>query len=323
MEANQMNKRTIPCLFGILSLISLSSITFAGNEQYPKLSEGTVVIRGDSGKWDYNKAHTLSVVEANKDGYKYWGYYGLSYYDGDPALRKAGLARSNDLVHWDKYEGNPIIKSDCRWPNVILHHSVYYMFYAEYDADNDSRIVMVTSKDGINFGNKVVVVERELFKQNQNPFIFLNKRDGYFYLAYYNGVEKSKDSTKNIWQIKLRKGKTIGKLKTAPSKTLLSSDYTIASPSITYFNKKYYLLIEAIKKGKWNSQWVTLAYESKTIGGKYKEVSNNPVLANNDACAFQHVFNNQLYIFYSHCLDTAKVGALMPDWEEKMVKEIQ
>ncbi len=301
-----MNKISILIIVGTVSLFFLTGVIYAEGEKYPTLSEDTVVILGDSGKWDYNKAHTLSVVEANNGGYKYWGYYGLSYYDTNPAFRKAGLARSNDLVHWDKYEGNPIIKSDCRWPNVILHHSVYYMFYAEYDADNDSRIVMVTSKDGINFGNKVVVVERELFKQNQNPFIFFNKRDGCFYLAYYSGVEKSKDSTKNVWQIKLRKSKTIGKLKDAPSKTLLSSPHTIAAPSITYFNKRYYLLIEAITIGKWNNQWATLAYESKKIDGNYKEVSNNPVLSNNDACAFQYIFDNRTYVFYSHCLDTSE-----------------
>jgi beta-xylosidase len=125
-----------------------------------------------------------------------------------------------------------------------------------------------------------------------------------------------------VWQIKLRKSKTIGKLKGAPSKTLLSSSDKIAAPSITYMNKKYYLLVEAITAGKWNNRWVTLAYESKTIDGKYREVSNNPVLSNNDACAFQYIFDNQLYVFYSHGLDTlAKDGASMLNWWDiRMVK---
>ena len=320
-----MDKKRIPTVLAIFALVCFSSMAYAQGEKYPSLalSDSKVVILGDSGKWDYNQAHTFSVVEANKDGYKYWGYYGLSFYGGDPAFRKAGLARSNDLVHWDKYVGNPIIKGDCRWPNVVLHQSTFYMFYAEYDADNDSRIVMVTSKDGINFGNKVVVVKRELFRQNQNPFIFYNKQDDNFYLAYYSGVERSKDSTKNVWQIKVRKSKTIRNLKDAPAKTLLSSNHVIAAPSITYFNKKYYLLIEAYTVGKWNNEWVTLAYTSNKADGKYKEVSNNPVLSHNDPCAFQHVFDNQLYIFYSHCLDTTKVAALMVDWEVKMVKAIK
>ncbi len=40
--------------------------------KYPELSEHKVIIQGDSGKWDANKVHTLSVVEADLEGYKYW-----------------------------------------------------------------------------------------------------------------------------------------------------------------------------------------------------------------------------------------------------------
>ncbi len=141
--------------------------------EYPRLFEDKVIITGDEGKWDANKVHTLSVVEANKDGYRYWGFYALCNYGGSPDVRQAGLIRSNDLTNWDKYEGNPIIKRDCRWPTVIFANSVFHMFYAEYDANNDSQIVMLTSTDGINFGNKTVMVQRELGRQNQNPFAFL------------------------------------------------------------------------------------------------------------------------------------------------------
>jgi hypothetical protein len=291
---------------------------YAQVSKYPMLSESKVVLEGDSGKWDYNKVHTLSVVEANMGGYKYWGYYGLCYYGGNPDLRKGGLVRSNDLINWDKYAGNPIIKGDCRWPTVVLSNSVFYMFYAEYDSNNDSHIVMLTSEDGIHFDNKVVVVPKELGTQNQNPFIYFNKQDGYFYLTYYHGVERSNNKSKNIWQIKLIKSKTIDNLKNAKVKTLLTSDYTIASPSITFFNNKYYLLIESIKEGNWDNKWVTRAYESNKIDGKYKELGNSPVLADNDACAFQYVLDNQLYIFYSHCLDLVKWN-----WELKMVKAIK
>ena len=255
------------------------------------------------------------MVEANKDGYKYWGYYALAYYGGDPNLRKAGLVRSNDLIHWDKYEGNPIINSNCRWPTVVLDHSVFYMFYEEYNKENDSRIVMLSSKDGTHFNHKTVVVAREKGKQNQNAFIYFNKNDRDFYLVYYNGIERSKNPNNNVWNIKIRKSKNISKLNTAKSNTLLSSSRTAAAPSLAYFNGKYYLLIEAIGK---ENQWITLGYESKNIEGKYKEVSNNPVLLNDDACAFQYVLNDDLYIFYSHCIDLPKW-----DWELSMVKAIK
>jgi hypothetical protein len=319
-----MRIKYIPIGMLLLSLTLLCSVTQYGQvSKYPALSGNKVVLKGDSGKWDFNKVHTLSVVEANMDGYKYWGYYGLSYYGGNPNLRKAGLVRSNDLVHWDKYQGNPIIKGDCRWPTIVLVNSVFYMFYAEYDANNYSRIVMVTSKHGIVFDNKVVVVSREKGKQNQNPFIYFNKQDGYFYLTYYHGVESSNEKSKNIWQIKLRKSKDINNLEEASSKTLLTSNQTIAAPSITFFNNKYYLLIESIKDVKWGNKnkWVTLAYESNKADGKYKNLSNNPVLFDNDACAFQYVFDNQLYVFYSHCFDMTDITN--SNWELRMVKAVK
>jgi hypothetical protein len=189
---------------------------------------------------------------------------------------------------------------------------------------------MLSSKDGIHFDNKVEVVKKELGTQNQNPFIYFNKQDGNFYLAYYHGVERSNDkplvgrqkidkkskflkSVKNFWQIRIIKSKNIADLKNAKPKTLLTSNYTIASPSIAFYNNKYYLLIESIKEGKWDDKWVTRAYVSNNISGKYKELDNSPLLADNDACAFQYVFDNQLYIFYSHCLDLKQWN-----WELRM-----
>ncbi len=300
---------------------------------YPKITESKVIISGTPGTWDENKVHTLSVVEANKGGYKYWGYYALCNYGGDPNVRQAGLIRSNDLVKWDKYDGNPIIKRDCRWPTVILANSVFHMFYAEYDENNDSQIVMLTSKDGVDFGDKKVVVPREFGRQNQNPFAFFNKKDGYFYIAYYSGVERSNDKPlvgrdgivnkkgevagKNIWQIKLRKSRDIAGLATAEPKVLMTSDYTVASPSIIYFRDRYYLLVEAIREGKWDEKWVTLAYESDTIDGEYTELRENPLFPDNDACAFQHIFDDKLYVFYSHCLDIKNWF-----WEIRMVESV-
>ena len=45
--------------------------------------------------------HTMSVLEMNRDGYRYWAWYGLN--NG----RGIGLMRSNDLLHWTKFERNP------------------------------------------------------------------------------------------------------------------------------------------------------------------------------------------------------------------------
>ncbi len=299
-----------------LTLLLCSVALHAQGAKYPSLSESQVIMVGDSGKWDADKVHTLSVVEANKEGYKYWGYYGLCYYGGGQLnLLKVGLVRSNDLIHWDKYEGNPIIGDNCRWPNVILVGSRFYMFYAEYDEANDSRIVVVTSKDGIHFDNKSVVVPRERGMQNQNPFIYFNEQDKNFYLFYYSGIEKSRDSTSNNWNIMVRKSRRIENLKDANPMVLLTSRYTLAAPSIAFFKNKYYLSVEAWNSEKWGNKWVTLAYVSDEIDGKYRHLDNSPILSDNDACAFQYVFHNELHVFYSHCFDTTK-----SNWDLRMVK---
>jgi hypothetical protein len=307
-------KYILSCIVIVFIVILFSKTGYTQTLKYPNLSDSKLVFQGDEGKWDADKVHTFSVVEANKDGYKYWAYYGLSYYATDPGLRKAGIARSNDLIHWEKYSGNPIINNDCRWPTVVLVKSVFYMFYAEYDANNDSRIVMVTSKDGINFDNKIEVVAREKGMQNQNPFIYYNKNDKNFYLAYYHGIEKGDDHSKYYESIVFKKSKNINKLNEAKPKTIMSSPHTLAAPSIAFYNNKYYLFAESWG-GKNNSLWVTLGFVSDKIDGKYKELSNSPVFADNDACAFQYVLDNELYVFYSHCLNLDKFN-----WELRMVK---
>ena len=290
---------------------------YAQTAKYPELSKSIEIFRGDSAKWDEANTHTLTVMELNRDGYKYWGYYGLNHYGNFAHLRHCGLVRSNDLVHWVKYEGNPIIKGNVRWPTGVVINKVVYLFYAEYDENNDSHIVMVSSKDGIHFGEKQEVVAYEKGKQNQNPFIFYNEKDKNYYLTYYSGIEKAEPGL-NKWGIALIHAKNVKDLCKAKPKILMSAPTIIAAPSLAYYNNKYYLLIEAKTDGKWDNKWVTLGYESKKIEGPYTELANNPVLGDNDACAFEYVLNKQLYIFYSHAINAAET-----DWILKMVKVVK
>jgi hypothetical protein len=269
---------------------------------YPELGQPSLLVEGTPGKWDEKKVHTFSIVEANKDGYKYWGYYGLDHYTDPAETRKGGLVRSNDLVNWVKYEGNPVIPNDCRWPTAVIDKGVFNVFYAEYTPEIMSRIVRVTSKDGIHFGDKEVIAPFEKGLQNQNPFIYFNKADKKYYLFYYHGRELG-DSTDNHWDIMVKSAKDISKLKDAKPKLIMTSKFTIAAPSVAFYNGKYYLLIEAFHPNKWDAKWVTLGYESKSIDKGYKEVGNNPVLKDDDACAFQYVLKNNLYVTYSHRVD--------------------
>jgi hypothetical protein len=293
--------------------MTLIYISCSSEDYYPNLSENSIVLQEDRGKWDENTVHTMSVVEVNRGGYKYWAYYGLDHYEDSANVKKAGLARSNDLINWEKYTGNPVIESNCRWPTVVFVDDVFHIFYAEYKSNTDSRIVSVSSEDGINFSKKQVIVPYKSGIQNQNPFIYLNESDQTYYLFYYHGRERGTEDNK--WDIFVKKTIDITKMQQAPPEEILSSPYTIAAPSIAYYNDQYYLLIEAFKAGMWNDKWVTLAFESSSITGKYTQTANNPILSDDDACAFQYVLNGQLYIFYSHRTDSEK-----NQWDLRMVK---
>lgn len=294
-------------------LYGLSPQIIAQTICYPSITENNIILEGDNCSWDSNSVHTFSIVEANLDGYKYWAYYALDHYGKDEHIRKGGLARSNDLLNWIKYEYNPIINKNCRWPTVVLHDGIFYMFYAEYNKENDSRIVMLSSNNGIDFENKTVVVPYVKGEQNQNPFIYFNENDSNFYLFYYNGTERAADDKK--WNILVRKATNVIGIKDKKSYEVLSSNKTMAAPSIAYYNNTYYLLVEQFQNYDTKDKWVTNAFQSDKIDKGYKRVNNNPVLSDNDACAFQYILNNEMYVFYSHSLNSEE-----SIWDLRMIK---
>jgi hypothetical protein len=296
----------------LLAFTIVISITgYSQKSVYPAIIDNQFILQGDKCGWDADAVHTFSIVEANMDGYKYWAYYGLDYYEKDEHLRKGGLARSNDLQYWDKYEYNPIILSNCRWPSVVIQNGTFYMFYDEYNKANDSRIVMRESKNGIDFENKTIVVPYSTGEQNQNPFIYFNKNDSNFYLFYYNGTERAEKE--KHWNIYARKSKNVTDLSDKKSYEVFTSDKTMAAPSVAFYNNTYYLLVEEFNKTR--DSWVTNALQSDQVDKGYVRVSNNPILFNNDACAFQFVFDNHLYASYSHCLNFKN-----SNWILRMIK---
>ena len=296
-------------------LMAFMVFSCSNRRVYPQFRKGIIVLKGDPGTWDENEVHNLSVVVTNRSDYKYWGYYGLAYYEGSAEKGKAGLAWSNDLIHWVKYPGNPIIESNCRWPTVILTNGIFHIFYAQYDSNVDSRIVRATSKDGIHFSQEQVVVPLEPGLQNQNPFIFFNPADEKYYLYYYHGKERG--SGEKYWNINVKIADNIEGLSESSPETLLSSSNILAAPSMAYFNGQYYLTAEALVE----ETWITKAYTGLSPDGSFKEVKNNPILANDDACAFQYVFNDTLYIFYSHRYSRGE-GEIDGEnyWDVRMVK---
>lgn len=285
----------------LIFLLPMSHILIAQNSSYPKIKNNTAAFYGDNGQWDEGTVHTLSIVEVNQKGYKYWGYYGLDYYNKDGKQRKGGIAMSNDLMNWEKYDGNPILEDNCRWPTLVYHNNLFSLFYAEYDEKNNSRIVLVESDNGIDFSGMKEIVSYKKGEQNQNPFIYHNPQDGMFYLYYYKGTERS--STNKEWMIYVKKSDSIHGLVNAKEKFIMGSPETLAAPSVAYYNDTYYMLVEEFDKQE--DKWVTNALYSKFPDKDFQRVDNNPILDNNDACAFQYIFDGTLYATYSHCLDLA------------------
>jgi beta-fructofuranosidase len=71
------------------------------------------LVRGDAPAFDDVATWTGSVVRA-ADGTWHMFYTGGTERDG-ALIQSIGLATSDDLITWHKYEGNPIASADSRW----------------------------------------------------------------------------------------------------------------------------------------------------------------------------------------------------------------
>src|SRR3974377_1908601 len=114
-----MHSKAVQLLFPVLFVVCLSlTVSPASSQQqdanpapYLQLPTPQHVL-ADAQSWEGKEfPHTMTVLELNRDGFRYWGWYGLNEGKG------IGLARSNDLVHWTKYEKNPLW-SNARGPRV-------------------------------------------------------------------------------------------------------------------------------------------------------------------------------------------------------------
>jgi hypothetical protein len=265
-------------------------------EWYFDLEPGQVVLEGTPGGWDASGVHTLSIVEADRDGWKYWGYYcGGDYYYSFGT----GLARSNDLLHWTKYTiEKPLLGSDSagyggRWPSVVRIDETFYMFVTK-DYKTDSHIVLYTSRDGIKFDFLKDIVRPESGLRNQNPNLFYNENEYKWYLYYYHGNDR------DLFQILAKCSDDLTELDKGRETMVLQdkNNEIVAAPSMFCWKGKYYLLTETTIKNK--DDWRTLAWSSHNPISGFVELKNSPLPGFIHACAFQHYLNNNLVITYSY-----------------------
>jgi hypothetical protein len=251
----------------------------------------------------------MSVLELNRGGFRYWGWYGLN--EG----RGIGLARSNDLVSWTKYDQNPLWKN-ARWPSVLANADakhpdvLYFAITRDYDTPS-SHIVLATSTDGIHLNEEKVVVQGVPNQRNQNPNLFRDPRSGRFYLTFYRGNDR------DHFEIISKSAASVVDLDKSPEKILLKSDTTIAAPTLLYVQnagnaraetKGVYYLATEIYPHRYTTdpegEWQVKVFYADSPDGDFKPVEGNPILGGQRACLFQHVFNNRFYGYLCH-LETA------------------
>ncbi len=166
-----------------------SSIDGVSWTKYPS----PVLTGGTAGSWDAGGVERPSVVW---NGTMYLMYYGGS--NGTLAT-DIGVAFSKDMIHWQKYSGNPVLTRSpglwdafyVRWPSVAYDGSSYKMWYVgrtTLQALNDS-IGLATSIDGFHWtkygGNPVIKADSADFAGvvARNPSVILVEQT--YFMAWY------------------------------------------------------------------------------------------------------------------------------------------
>jgi hypothetical protein len=256
----------------------------------------------DAQPWEGNEfPHTMCVLELNRDGFRYWGWYGLN--EG----RGIGLARSKDLVHWTKYTKNPLWLN-ARWPSVLANADperkdlLYFAITREYDTPS-SHIVLASSTDGIQLTELKTLIAGAPNQRNQNPNLFRDPRSGRFYLTYYRGNDQ------NQFEIVSRNAGSVTELDKAPEKALLRTTETVAAPNLFFLKTKaapagiYYLATEIFPHRYTNNpegEWEVKVFAASAPDGDFQPVSGNPIMRGQRACLFQHIFDKRFYGYDCH-----------------------
>ena len=259
----------------------------------------------DAQKWEGGQfPHTLSVLELKRDGFRYWGWYGLN--EG----RGIGLARSNDLVNWTKYENNPLW-TNARWPSVLAKADpkhkdlLYFAITRDYDTPS-SHIALAWSKDGIHLSEEKDLVPGVPNQRNQNPNLFHDPQSGRFYLTFYRGNDH------DHFEIISKNATSVHDLDAAPEKVLLRTAETVAAPTLLHVKnarnangtKGVYYLATEIYPHRYSDdpggEWQVKVLAADAPDGDFQPVEGNPIMRGERACLFQHVFNGRFYGYDCH-----------------------
>jgi hypothetical protein len=256
----------------------------------------------DAQPWeDKEYPHTMCVLEMKRDGFRYWGWYGLNEGKG------IGLARSNDLVTWTKYEKNPLW-TNARWPSVLEKADpkdktlLYFAITRDYDMLS-SHVVLATSHDGINLKEEKILVAGVPNQRNQNPNLFHDPVSDKFFLTFYRGNDN------DHFEIISRSAAAVTDLDKAPDKVLLRSNETVAAPTLLYVKPKgkktgiYYMATEIYPhrySDNPEGEWQVKVFYSNAPDGDFQPVAGDPIMRGQRACLFQQILHDRFYGFDCH-----------------------
>jgi hypothetical protein len=282
--------------FAIVSPAVLAQQKAASPIQYLNLTKPQLALP-DAQTWEGKEfPHTMSVLEWNREGFRYWGWYGLN--EG----RGIGLARSNDLVHWTKYQQNPLW-TNARWPSVLEKADpkdpglLYFAITRDYDTPS-SYVVLAASHDGIHLTQEKVLVAAVPNQRNQNPNLFRDPVSGRFFLTFYRGNDN------DHFEIISKNAASVSALDKASEKVLIRSTETVAAPTLLYVKGKdgkkgiYYMATEIYPhrySDNPEGEWQVKVFAASAPDGDFQPVEGNPILRGQRACLFQHIFNDRFY----------------------------
>jgi predicted GH43/DUF377 family glycosyl hydrolase len=135
----------------------------------------------------------------------YFIFYNAKNTSGRPWIEQTGFARSNDLVHWERYENNPVLKLGPKGafddlfasdPCVLRHRDTWVMFYFGNSTDGHARDGVAVSNDLMNW-EKVDEILLEVGPEGSIDSKYAHKpgiitRDGklyHFYCAVYTAED--------------------------------------------------------------------------------------------------------------------------------------
>jgi hypothetical protein len=259
------------------------------NVRFFDLSSAWTTISGNpTQRHAFQPVHNAAIMEVDKtvDG-NTWKYLA---YDSNAGGSQIRLYYTNDTAGvWTPYSANPILSSGSplyRWPSTTYVNGTFYMFLTNM---NSGTLERWTSVNGINY------VFSEIIKtggnQYKNPYIWNNPNDNKWYLYTH-------DSSGATESIKVRNSSSIENLDIAPDTIVVSRNIPFGSPTVMFYDGKYWLLAEA----QIGTLWRVVAYYSKTSPSSgFSELSNSPILSNDEACPMLLLTPNQTkaYLFIS------------------------